>query len=76
MPRRSQEEAFRAYYASMTDAELLALAKNQSSFIPVAQMLLSYELKRRQLTPPVDTPIQSTHSPSLFAKLRAILRNR
>jgi hypothetical protein len=73
---RTQEEAFRAYYASMTDGELLALARNQKSFIPVAQTILSYELNRRQLTPPREAAMQSPHSPSLFAKLRAILRTR
>jgi len=48
---RTQEQAFRAYYASMTDAELLQTAANRSSFIAVAQRLLAEELGQRQLSP-------------------------
>jgi hypothetical protein len=47
---RSQEQAFRAYYASMTNSELLQTARNRSSFIDVAQKLLGEELKKRNLT--------------------------
>jgi hypothetical protein len=45
-----QEQAFRAYYASMTDAELLRIAANKTSFIDVAQKILADELMRRNLT--------------------------
>jgi hypothetical protein len=45
-----QEQAFRAYYASMTDAELLKIAANKMSFIDVAQKTLADELMRRSLT--------------------------
>jgi hypothetical protein len=45
-----QEQAFRAYYASMTDAELLRVAVNKISFIDVAQKILGDELMRRNLT--------------------------
>jgi hypothetical protein len=45
-----QEQAFRAYYASMTDAELLKIAANKTSFIDVAQKTLADELMRRNLT--------------------------
>jgi hypothetical protein len=76
MPMRTQEQAFRAYYGSMTDSELLTIAKNQSSFIPIAQMLLAEELARRQLTPPADAPTETGHSPTLFRKIRAMLRHR
>lgn len=48
---RSPEQAFRAYYASMTDADLLQTAANQSSFIPIAQRILVDELGKRSLTP-------------------------
>ena len=48
---RSQEQAFRAYYAAMTDAELLQMAANERSFLAVAQKILEDELARRHLTP-------------------------
>jgi hypothetical protein len=41
MPWEIQEEAFRAYCASMSDAELLSTAKNKNSSIPIAQMLMA-----------------------------------
>lgn len=47
---RSQQQAFRDYYASMTDSELLETALNRSSFIDVAQKLLGEELKKRNLS--------------------------
>ncbi len=49
---RTQEQAFRAYYASLTDAELLQIAANERSFIPVAQKMLEDELVKRRLSPP------------------------
>jgi hypothetical protein len=50
----SQEQAFRAYYASMTDAELLKIAANKNSFIEVAQKVLADELKKRNLAVPPE----------------------
>jgi hypothetical protein len=50
---RTQEQALRMYYASMSEAELLEAAKNQISFILPAQKLLTEELVRRHL-PTVD----------------------
>ena len=44
-----QEQAFRAYYASLTDAELLKIAANKRSYIAVAQATLARELKQRTL---------------------------
>jgi len=44
-----QEQAFRAYYASLTDAELLKIAANRRSYIAVAQETLARELKNRNL---------------------------
>ena len=38
---RTQEQAFKAYYASMSDAELLAVANNRTSFIATAQKVLA-----------------------------------
>ena len=45
-----QEQAFREYYASMTDVELLRIAANKTSYIDVAQKILGDELMRRNLT--------------------------
>jgi len=52
---RSPQEAFRAYYASMTDADLLAVAANKGSFLDVAQRVLGEEMARRHLSPPAPT---------------------
>ena len=46
-----QEQAFRAYYASLADAELLQIAANRRSYISVAQEALARELKQRNLDP-------------------------
>ena len=72
----TQEEAFKAYYASMTDSELLAVANNRSSFIPAAQHPLTEELRRRKMTPPADSPAETSHSPTLFARLRQMVRRK
>ena len=56
---RTQEQAFRAYYASMTDAELLQTADNRRSFIDLAQKVLGDELTKRKLavaSPPAAVP--------------------
>jgi len=47
-----QENALQAYYASLTDAELLKLAANRSSFIDAAQQAMSREMLRRHLEMP------------------------
>jgi hypothetical protein len=70
---RTQEQAFRAYYASMTDPELLAVERNRSSFIPLAQNLLAEELLRRHLAPPGGTAPETRHPRALFPKLRHLL---
>jgi hypothetical protein len=44
-----QEQAFRAYYASLTDAELLKIAANKRSYIAVAQEALARELQQRNI---------------------------
>lgn len=50
-----QETAFRTYYASLTDAELLKIAANKGSYIAVAQEALARELKLRDLQPEEGT---------------------
>jgi len=51
-----QEQAFRVYYAAMTDADLLRTAANRSSFVEIAQMVLAEELHKRNLTVPEAAP--------------------
>ena len=68
------EQAFKAYYASMTDAELLRVAANKTSFIDVAQKILGDELMRRNLTAPgevlVGTGVRSERAPlNVFSRL-------
>lgn len=57
---RNQQQAFKAYYASMTDSELLATAENRQSFIPIAQKAMDEELMRRQLTAPDNPPVETS----------------
>ena len=71
-----QEQAFRVYYASMSDADLLSTAKNKNSFIPIAQTLMAEELTRRQLKLPAEAPAEASHAPTPFAKMLALLRHR
>jgi hypothetical protein len=53
-PMGIQEQAFRLYYSSMTDAKLLETAAHKSSLIGLAQNVLAEELDRRNLAPPVE----------------------
>ena len=59
----TQEQAFTAYYASMTDAELLRTAANRASFVETAQRLLAQEMARRHLEvrPAADESTGVTH---------------
>ena len=45
---RSPEEAFAAYYAAMPDEELLRIAANRESLVPVARAVVAAELARRE----------------------------
>ena len=71
-----QEQAFRDYYASMSDADLLSTAKNKNSFIPIAQIAMDAELMRRQLKLPAEAPAEASHAPTPFAKMLELLRHR
>jgi hypothetical protein len=53
----TQQQAFKAYYASLTEAELLKIAANKRSFLDVAQEALANELRGRNLAP--SEPSQS-----------------
>ena len=65
---RTTGQAFKAYYARMSDADLLAVARNRSSFIPLAQAQMVEELRKRQLAVPPESPTETPHAPRLFAK--------
>ena len=60
----TQEEAFTAYYKAMTDAELLRTAANKTSFVDVAQRLLTEELTRRhlELKPATEEVVEEKHA--------------
>jgi hypothetical protein len=58
----TQERAFRLYYASMTDAELLHTAANRKSFVAMAQRVLDDEMGRRQLSLPLPNAPPVHHS--------------
>ena len=65
---RNQEQALRAYYASMSDAELARTAENRNSFVATAQKLLEEEMARRGLsTADVPVPESVRHEPHLGA---------
>jgi hypothetical protein len=53
----AQQQAFKVYYSSLTDAELMKIAANKRSFLDVAQEALANELRGRSLTP--SEPSQS-----------------
>ena len=48
-------QAFRAYYASRTDADLFKVAATRVSFIPLAQQILVEEFARRNLSLPAES---------------------
>ena len=66
---RTAEQAFKAYYGSMTDSDLLAVARNRISFIPLAQAQLAEELQRRQLAVPSEAPPAISHPATLLTKI-------
>ena len=53
----AQQQAFKVYYASLTDVELMKIAANKRSFLDVAQEALANELRGRGLAP--SEPSQS-----------------
>lgn len=57
-----QEQAFRAYYATMSDADLLQIAGNRVSFIGTAQRVLAAELEKRHLALSEPAPPPTRHS--------------
>lgn len=71
---RTTGQAFKAYYACMSDSDLLAVARNRSSFLPLAQTQMVEELTKRQLEVPPGPPVETRHAPTLFTKLARRLR--
>jgi len=71
-----QEQAFRAYYASMSDSDLLAVAANRTSFIDLAQQILREELARRSLALPVEVAPASAPAAGFGAAVHRFFRRR
>ena len=74
----AQQQAFQAYYSSMTDAELLKIAANKRSFLEVAQAALADELRGRNLStgdpsPSADHPAVESH-PNPVARMARKVR--
>ena len=66
----AQQQAFKVYYSSLTDAELMKIAANKCSFLDVAQEALANELRGRNLAPSeplpsADNRIAETHPSAL-----------
>lgn len=62
---RNQEQAFRAYYAGMTDPELLEVAANSVSFIAIARRVVADELRKRGLNPS-SPPVPAAHHSAIW----------
>ena len=70
-----QQQAFKVYYSSLTDAELMKIAANKRSFLDVAQEALANELRGRSLAasePPqsADNRTAVSHHSPLARKVR------
>jgi hypothetical protein len=68
----SQREAFLRYYGAMPDDELLRLATNRESLVPVARAVVLEELQRRGKECPPTPPKSDTASALKEAKYGAI----
>ncbi len=64
-----QEQAFRTYYASMSDEKLLETAAHRSSFIGVAQRVLDEELSQRHLSLPEEHVAPVEHGGGILRSL-------
>jgi hypothetical protein len=73
-----QQQAFRVYYSSLTDAELMKIAANRRSFLDVAQEALANELLDRHLAavePALSADNRTAEShPNLFARMARKVR--
>ncbi|MCX6626453.1 MAG: hypothetical protein NTW28_02310 [Candidatus Solibacter sp.] len=71
----TQQQAFKVYYSSLTDAELLKISANKRSFLDVAQEALANELRGRNLAP--SEPPRSNNNRTVESRpfaLRSITR--
>ena len=73
---RTPEQALKTYYASMTDSDLVTVAKNRNSFIRLAHALLDQELNRRKLTVPAVVGPEAGDALPLLARLWDIIRRK
>ena len=64
----------RTYYASMTESELITVAKNRNSFIRLARDLLEEELERRRMTAPAVAAANTGQTLSRLAILWRLIR--
>ncbi len=69
-----QEQAFRTYYASMSEEKLLETAAHRSSFIGVAQRVLDEEIARRHLTLPEEHEAPVEHGGGILRTLSLRVR--
>ena len=58
----------------MTDAELLRVASNRTSFIEVAQTILADELVKRNLVAPLAVPVDAAVQVELTPSMPLALR--
>ncbi len=66
----TQEQALRAYYGSMADADLLRTAVHKDSYIELAQKLMTEEIGKRHLSMPSEESLAGRlPSPNVFARL-------
>lgn len=75
---RTQEQALRAYYAAMSDAELRNAVTNRGSFLPIAQRLQTEEFERRNLAAeprPPSRPALPVEGHGVMSVLRHAFRH-
>jgi hypothetical protein len=74
----AQQQAFKVYYSSLTDAELMKIAANKRSFLEVAQEALANELSGRHLAEPEPSQSAATRTaesnPALLADMARKVR--
>jgi predicted nucleic acid-binding protein len=74
----AQQQAFKVYYSSLTDAELMKIAANKRSFLDVAQEALANELRGRNLAASEPSPSADNRTaesyPNLLARMARKVR--
>jgi hypothetical protein len=73
----AQQQAFKVYYASLSDTDLMKIAANKRSFLEVAQEALANELRGRNLMPSEPSPsaairTEEAHPDSPAGKARKV----